>query len=101
MASLALILIFLIFGLIAIKKGNERAEEQWNGQAVHVQLNFKSLTPSPYGPELLNANNEQRLSLIAQTKDLVIVFEPVHSKTSKRTVFVVARADLASVGMWN
>src|SRR5450755_1584943 len=62
----------------------------------HVRLKFKSGDRLPWEDELVQANDQGSLRVLAQTKDLVVVFraakDPRHSN-----VFVLARADLSSV----
>jgi hypothetical protein len=80
-----------------IEKGKADGLTAWNN-GPDVQLTFKAGTPLP--PELLDADREHGLSIIAQSKDIVVVFDSRQEQTSKRKVFVVARSDLAAVHMW-
>jgi hypothetical protein len=48
----------------------------------------------------MKANDERRLAILTQTKDLVVVFERQKADTPTKHVYVVARADLGSVFIW-
>jgi hypothetical protein len=91
--------IFLITIMSANWEGVKAARRQWN-DGPHAHLAFKSADRQQYEPRLLKANDERRLSLLAQTKDLVVVFERPQAATPPGHVFVLERKDIASVYIW-
>jgi hypothetical protein len=92
-------LVFLITLILANREGVRAAQRQWN-DSPHAHLAFKSADRQQYEPALVKANDESRLLLLTQTKDLVVVFERQKSAKPPGHVFVVARADVASVFVW-
>lgn len=88
----AILLLILTCGIL----GQKAAQQTW-GQAQHVRLFFKIGDKQGFDPVLLRANNSGRLSLLAQTKDLVVVFEGRSRESPNGSVFVLARADVSSV----
>ncbi len=91
--------IFLFTFLIANTAGLKQGRRLWNGSP-HVHLSFKAADRQPQDLALLKANDGNRLSLLTETKDLVVVFEGQRQGASGRNVFVLARSDLASVRIW-
>jgi hypothetical protein len=88
---LAFVPVFLLANVSGIKAGRRA----WRNSP-HIYLTFKTSDTQPSEAALLRANAGGRLSLLGQTKDLVIVFQP----NIERDVFVLRRADLVCVHIW-
>jgi hypothetical protein len=70
-----------------------RASEQ---TAPHAHLTFKTVEKQQYDYRLSKANDEDRLKILTQTKDLVVVFEVEGPRLS---TFVVSRSALVSLSI--
>ncbi len=73
------------FAQIAVKEANP------------VHIIFKEEHKENYDAAMVQANKDGRLFLLAQSKDLVIVFEGKDANLESTNVYVVARSDLSSV----
>jgi hypothetical protein len=91
--------VFTFLLLRANSAGKKAARKTWS-TSPNVHLTFKSPAQRPKEPDLMKANDERRLSILTQTKDLVVVFEREKVNTASKHVYVVARADLGSVFIW-
>jgi hypothetical protein len=99
--SLAFVALFFVLATAALTsvQGIKAARQTWKG-GTQVRLVFKAGDKQVFDAELVEANRSNHLSLLTQTKDLVIVFEPLGESISKESVFVLARADVVSVHTW-
>lgn len=88
--------ILAVFVAIPAWAGGEAGERMWS-DAHHVALTFKS--KQAFDEDLIRANDERRLRIFGQSKDVLVVFEPERT-VSHRKVFVLSRADLGSVRIW-
>jgi hypothetical protein len=86
----------LLLGLIvgAHGLGRKDAQSQYQDPSSKVHLNFKKDEEKAFDETLVAANKRDDLRLLAQTKDLVIVF--VQGKIEEG-VFIVPQANLLSV----
>jgi hypothetical protein len=99
-AFLALVYCILVMPMKQGKKDAERAYQ--NGG--EIRLTFTPAALAGEEPELVLANEAGRLRFLAQSKDLVVVFEAPQSQDGpgdrKKSVFVVSRTDLLGVHYW-
>ena len=93
------LVIFTIIFISANNQGVRAAQRGWTGSP-HVHLAFKATDRQQFEPALVKANDEHHLSLLAQTKDLVVVFDPRTAAKPPGHVFVVARTEVTSVFIW-
>ncbi len=86
----------LFLGLIAVadRLGRRDAAVQYKNPSSMVHLNFKKDEEKAFDETLVAANKREDLRLLAQTKDLIIVF--VQGKIEEG-VFIVPQANLLSV----
>jgi|GEM_PF-3513617 len=96
-ALAALLWVLPVYALVfGSHEGKADARKAWT-YCPHVHLTFKAVDRQPYETALLEANQEHRLLLLTETKDLVLVFGAEPLRASEHHVFILARGDLASV----
>ena len=82
--------------LLSANEGRKNAKNTVQ-QPYIVHLIFKDPQTQKYEPAMLQANEEGRLGLVDQTKDLVIVFDSPRKQLEQLNVYVFTRSDLSSV----
>ncbi len=94
LAIAAFLVLPFAFGSIALNLGRTSAEQQYHNPSSMVHLNFKEDEEKAVDETLVAANKREDLRLLAETKDLVIVF--VQGKIEEG-VFIIPQANLLSV----
>jgi hypothetical protein len=99
--ALMVLLPVVAWGTSRVAKKDARRVYQNGGE---IRLTFTPAAVAGEEPELLLANKAGRLRFLAQSKDLVVVFEAPQSQDGpgdrKKSVFVVSRTDLLGVHYW-
>ncbi len=93
------LLVYFLFSIILIwasNKGSVDGQWRWDNSP-HALLSFKGAEHQPGDLALKRANDEHRLCLLFETKDLVLVFEQAKEKRSDKRVYVLNRSDLGSL----
>jgi hypothetical protein len=79
--------------LVAVSRGHNDAEQQYQRPRSKVHLNFKKDDEKAFDEKLVSANKSDNLRLLVQTKDLIVVF--VQGKIEEG-VFIIPQANLLS-----
>lgn len=96
------VLIVMILIMVSINTAEHRAKNTYTCGGEKVQLRFSPSALTSEDPELKKANEAGALRFLAQTKDMVVVFEKPEftSDPNHKSVFKVSRGELLSVHYW-